>query len=79
MPNVEHEFGNRSTNLKLAVVEQYLRQFTIALRHQFKQLWYIDAFAGTGERVERLEAQSGTVDLTPLPPKVSHAIAGPRK
>lgn len=61
MPIVDHEFGNRSTNLKLSVVEQYLRQFTTALQHKFKELWYIDAFAGTGERVERLEAHDGNL------------------
>lgn len=46
----DHEFGNVSTDLKLSVVENYLRAFTIALRDKFSELWYIDAFAGTGER-----------------------------
>jgi three-Cys-motif partner protein len=57
----EHEFGGISTNLKLSVVEGYLRAFTIALRPRFGELWYIDAFAGTGERTERLEAHDETL------------------
>src|ERR1700734_2723119 len=50
MAPANHKFGGISTDLKLSVVGEYLRQFTIALRPQFAHLWYIDAFAGTGER-----------------------------
>lgn len=46
----DHEFGGVSTDLKLSVVGNYLRAFTTALRPAFSELWYIDAFAGTGER-----------------------------
>lgn len=49
----DHEFGNVSTDLKLSLIEAYLNAFTTALRSQFPELWYIDAFAGTGERVIR--------------------------
>ncbi|TBB44190.1 three-Cys-motif partner protein TcmP [Rhizobium ruizarguesonis] len=52
----DHEFGNVSTDLKLSLVEAYLSAFTIALRSQFSDLWYIDAFAGTGERVIKHKA-----------------------
>ncbi len=52
----DHEFGNVSTDLKLSLVEAYLSAFSIALRSQFSELWYIDAFAGTGERVIKHEA-----------------------
>ena len=45
-----HEFGGVSTDLKLSMVEGYLRAFMTALRGKYSQLWYIDAFAGTGER-----------------------------
>lgn len=57
-----HEFGNVSTDLKLSMVAGYLRAFTTALQDKpsaqrpFK-LWYIDAFAGTGERTVRLAAR----------------------
>lgn len=61
MSIAEHEFGGVSTNLKLAVVEGYLRAFTTALTKHFSELWYIDAFAGTGERTERHDAHDGTL------------------
>jgi three-Cys-motif partner protein len=55
----DHEFGSQATELKLSVVESYLRAFTRALRSKFPELWYIDAFAGTGERTERVPARRG--------------------
>ena len=48
-----HEFGSVSTDLKLEVMEEYLRTFTEVLHPQFKNLWYIDAYAGTGRRTVR--------------------------
>jgi three-Cys-motif partner protein len=57
MTSSDHEFGGVSTDLKLSVVDDYLRAFTTALRRKFKDLWYIDAFAGTGERTVRHSAQ----------------------
>ncbi len=55
----DHEFGSQATELKLSVVEAYLQAFTMALRGKFSELWYIDAFAGTGERTERVPARHG--------------------
>lgn len=52
----EHEFGGLSTDLKLTLVGGYLQAFTTALTGKFK-LWYIDAFAGTGERTVKHAAQ----------------------
>jgi three-Cys-motif partner protein len=52
----DHEFGSQATELKLSVVEAYLRAFTKALQGKFTELWYLDAFAGTGERTERVPA-----------------------
>lgn len=46
----DHFFGNSSTDLKLQVIDEYLNAYTQALRNKFGQLWYIDAFAGTGTR-----------------------------
>lgn len=50
---ISHEFGGQHTDLKLSVIEKYLSGYTTALRSQFSQLWYIDAFAGTGNRTVR--------------------------
>lgn len=59
----DHEFGSVSTDLKLEVMEEYLRTFTKVLRPQFKNLWYIDAYAGTGRRtVKRLARDADLVD-----------------
>lgn len=64
--NARHEFGNVSTELKLSMVAGYLKAFTTALQNKpsakrpFK-LWYIDAFAGTGERTIRLAAKDANL------------------
>jgi three-Cys-motif partner protein len=52
---VDHEFGDQHTELKLSIVEKYLRAFSTALCGKFEELWYIDAFAGTGSRTIRHE------------------------
>ena len=44
-----HSFGGPWTEIKLDAVEYYLKCYTNALAHNF-DLWYVDAFAGTGER-----------------------------
>jgi len=41
-------FGGPWTKKKLDVLERYLEAYTTALKHKPFQLWYIDAFAGTG-------------------------------
>jgi three-Cys-motif partner protein len=53
----DHEFGSASTDLKLRLIEEYLSQFATALRPYFPTLWYIDAFAGTGKRTEKIAAR----------------------
>ncbi|MGE5501903.1 MAG: three-Cys-motif partner protein TcmP, partial [Ignavibacteriales bacterium] len=74
-----HEFGNVSTDLKLSMVAGYLRAFTTALQHKpspnrpFK-LWYIDAFAGTGERTVRLAASEANL----LGPSIEERIEARR-
>jgi three-Cys-motif partner protein len=60
---VDHEFGDQHTELKLSIVEKYLKFFTTALRGKFGELWYIDAFAGTGSRTVRQEERiAGLLD-----------------
>lgn len=60
----DHEFGGQHTELKLSVVEGYLKAYTQALRSKFRSLWYIDAFAGTGSWTTRT-----TVGPTLLSPR----------
>jgi three-Cys-motif partner protein len=55
---VDHEFGDQHTELKLSIVEKYLKFFTKALGGKFGELWYIDAFAGTGSRTVRHEERA---------------------
>jgi three-Cys-motif partner protein len=62
---VDHEFGGQHTELKLSIIEGYLRFFTTALRPYFKHLWYIDAFAGTGSRTVRTESRGATLVESP--------------
>lgn len=65
-----HEFGSQATDLKLSMVEAYLRQFAIALRNKFPELWYIDAFAGSGERTVRVAAHGGDLFDEPAPESI---------
>jgi three-Cys-motif partner protein len=67
---VDHEFGAQHTELKLSVVENYLKFFSKALRGKFKELWYIDAFAGTGARTVRVVAKDGDLFEAPAPERV---------
>jgi hypothetical protein len=46
----DHKFGGEHTELKISVIEAYLKAYTTALRRKFSELWCIDAFAGTGSR-----------------------------
>jgi three-Cys-motif partner protein len=71
MPEIgDHEFGSQDTDLKLAIVEQYLKQFSIALSGKFPELWYIDAFAGTGKRTVRVEARGSDLFDAATPERI---------
>jgi three-Cys-motif partner protein len=52
MSESDHQFGGFWTELKLEAVEEYLKLYTKALAPQGFELWYVDGFAGTGERTE---------------------------
>jgi three-Cys-motif partner protein len=56
-PLADHEFGSEATDLKLSLIKDYSCAFTRALRGKFRELLYFDAFAGTGERTERVPAR----------------------
>ncbi|UTP40467.1 three-Cys-motif partner protein TcmP [Phenylobacterium sp. LH3H17] len=47
-----HRFGGNWTERKLEAVRYYLEFYATALSKQQFDLWYIDAFAGSGERTE---------------------------
>lgn len=66
----DHEFGAQHTEIKLEIVEKYLQSYAIALRNQFSDLWYIDAFAGTGRRTVRTEARDGDLFEEPVPERI---------
>ena len=72
----DHEFGSQDTDLKLALVEAYLKAFTTALRRFFPELWFFDAFAGTGERTVRVAARGGDLFDEPEPERVCERRRG---
>ncbi|MEJ8571276.1 three-Cys-motif partner protein TcmP [Microbaculum marinum] len=47
-----HRFGGTHTDEKLAILSNYMRAYTTALKNQGFALAYVDAFAGSGDRVE---------------------------
>ena len=47
-----HAFGGAWTEAKLEIVSRYARAFQTALKFQPFESWYIDPFAGSGEREE---------------------------
>ena len=75
---IDHEFGDQHTELKLSIVQKYLKFFTTALRGKFEELWYIDAFAGTGSRTVRHEERAAGL-LTQASRKGSSNDAGRRE
>lgn len=62
---VAHEFGGAWTEIKLDAVEYYLKCFTKALSAIRMDLWYIDAFAGTGDRESKREV-GGILEGRPI-------------
>ncbi|SEH04735.1 three-Cys-motif partner protein TcmP [Candidatus Venteria ishoeyi] len=52
----EHNFGGAWTEIKLTVLKKYLNFYTKALKNMGFKLYYIDAFAGTGDRIENIPA-----------------------
>ncbi len=47
-----HTFGGSWTSLKLDVMDRYFSAFAAALKNRPFACWYVDAFAGTGERTD---------------------------
>ena len=82
----EHRFGGGWTEIKLNAVSDYLNFYTSALRASPSpenpfETWYVDAFAGTGDRAIETSAGSlfavegGTLDRVHLEGSARRAIA----
>lgn len=52
---VAHRFGGVWTEIKLKALTEYLDFYQNALKNQDFETWYIDAFAGTGDRHAELQ------------------------
>jgi three-Cys-motif partner protein len=61
----KHIFGGPWTEIKLDAVEYYLGCYTRALKQVDFDLWYIDAFAGSGDRENEREV-GGIFEGTPI-------------
>jgi three-Cys-motif partner protein len=59
-----HRFGGVWTEVKLAAISAYSQFFTTAIGGRF-DLWYVDPFAGTGERTA-VEQEGGLFEGAPL-------------
>lgn len=82
----EHRFGGPRTEIKLDAISDYLGFYTQALKQKPKPetpfiLWYIDAFAGSGERTATretggiLENRPISVDAVQLDGSAKRALA----
>ena len=60
---MSHQFGGEWTDLKLEVMSAYFGAYARALRNQTFVRWYVDAFAGTGERVSGRAMQGDTSEV----------------
>lgn len=58
-----HTFGGSWTEAKLEVMQRYFSAYAQALKNQRFEKWYIDAFAGTGERSETKQFVAGGTPL----------------
>lgn len=74
----EHSFGGPWTEIKLDAVVYYLECYTRALRRTTLDLWYIDAFAGSGERSEQ-RLVGGIFDGTPLETRTEKLAGSARR
>jgi hypothetical protein len=65
---IEHHFGGPWTELKPDAVCYYVECYTKALSRKQFDLWYVEAFAGAGERTN--ERLFGGLDQQPI--EMSH-------
>src|SRR5947209_12496755 len=62
---VEHHFGGPWTEIKLDAVCYYLECYTKALTPKQFDLWYVDVFAGTGDRTNE-KLTGGLLERQPM-------------
>ena len=62
---IAHRFGGVWTEIKLKALTDYLGFYQNALKNQNFETWYIDAFAGTGDRHAELK-QGGIFENSPI-------------
>lgn len=62
---VAHRFGGVWTEIKLKALNDYLDFYQNALKNSPFETWYIDAFAGTGDR-HSLESRGGLFEQRPI-------------
>lgn len=62
---VAHRFGGVWTEIKLKALNDYLWFYQNALKNKGFETWYIDAFAGTGDRHAELK-QGGIFENSPI-------------
>ncbi|MEW5999096.1 MAG: three-Cys-motif partner protein TcmP [Pseudomonadota bacterium] len=70
----KHSFGGPWTEIKLDAISDYLNFYQNALKNQNFVTWYIDAFAGTGERHARV-LTGGLFEAAPIE-EVDEVLAG---
>lgn len=85
MERVEHRFGGSWTEIKLNAISDYLNFYTGALKASPSagdpfETWYVDAFAGTGDRTvevgsEGLFSGDGLLDRARLEGSARRALA----
>ena len=63
--NTKHKFGGPWTEIKLDAVAEYLRFYQGALKNMGFETWYVDAFAGSGERHIKVST-GGLFELKPI-------------
>lgn len=73
----KHEFGGPWTEVKLDAISEYLDFYQNALKNRGFETWYVDAFAGTGERQTKV-MKGGIFDEAPLE-EVEEVLAGSAK
>lgn len=73
----KHKFGGPWTEIKLDAIAEYLDFYQKALKTQGFETWYIDAFAGTGERHAKV-TRGGIFDDAPIE-EVEEVLAGSAK
>ena len=72
--DTQHIYGAEHTDLKLAVIWEYLQAYTRVLKNQnWAKTLYLDPFAGTGyrdlRRLPSIESADGNAPLFSSPPE----------